>query len=63
MDVLRANMTSAEFWKWWGATSPPDNRVKDYIQHLPAPPAKRGGSKSGKKRKKPPKFYRNPFLC
>lgn len=40
-----------ELFRWWGATSPPDVRVKDYIQHIPAPPAKKGGSKSGRKRK------------
>ncbi len=43
----------AEFWDWWGRTSPPDRREKEAVQHIPAPPAKRGGgSKSKRKRKK-----------
>lgn len=42
----------AEFWDWWGKTSPPDSRKKDPILHLPAPPAKKGGNKSRKRKKK-----------
>ncbi|MFZ5650137.1 MAG: hypothetical protein ACOY4I_04695 [Bacillota bacterium] len=36
---------------WLARTSPPDNKTKDYLQPMPAPPAKSGGSKSGRKRK------------
>lgn len=48
-------LTHAEpemLFRWWAKTSPADNRVKDYIQPMPAPPAKKGRSKSGRKRKK-----------
>lgn len=59
-------LTNAEpeiLWSWWRKTSPVDRREKEPLQHIPAPPAKKGGSKSGKKRKDPPKFYANPYLC
>jgi hypothetical protein len=39
------------FWVWWGRTSPPNRKEKEAILHLPAPPAKKGGSKKGRKRK------------
>lgn len=39
---------------WLAKTSPPDNKIKDYLQSMPAPPAKAGGSKNGKRNKKQP---------
>jgi hypothetical protein len=48
---------------WLMGTKPPNIREREAILHLPAPVAKSGGSKSGRKRKKPPKFYINPYLC
>ena len=48
---------------WLMETKPPSIREKEAILQLPGPVAKSGGSKSGKRRKKPPKFYTNPFLC
>jgi len=48
-------MQDKDFWAWWGKTSPKhDSRYQD---ELPAgqPTPGKGGSKSGKKRKKPPK--------
>lgn len=48
-------LTNAEpemLFKWWSRTSPPDNQVKEYLQHIPAPVAKKGGSKSGRKRQR-----------
>lgn len=43
----------ADLLNWLAKTSPPDGKVKDYLQSMPAPPAKSGGSKSGRKRKTP----------
>lgn len=37
---------------WLAKTSPPDHTVKDYLQSMPAPVAKSGGSKNGRKHKK-----------
>ena len=57
------DMTSDEFWKYWGRTSPPDNQSKEPILNLPAPVAKKsGGSKSVRRKKKPPKLSINPYL-
>lgn len=42
-----------DFFYWWGRTSPPDNKVKEAIMHLRGGHVKGGGSKSGRKRKKP----------
>ena len=44
-------LEAAEFWRWWAVSSPGDHRVKEYLQPMPAPAAKGGGSKSGKRRK------------
>lgn len=41
---------------WLSATHPPSIRDKEAILPMPAPPAKSGGSKSGKKRGKKPTF-------
>lgn len=46
---------------WWAKTSPPDRRETEVKP--PGVPAKKGGSKSRKKRSKPLKFYVNPYLC
>lgn len=43
--------SQAEFWDWWGRTSPPDRKEKDAILHLPAPATHGGGSKSKRKKK------------
>lgn len=43
-------------------TRPEDNRVKEAIMHLRGGATKGSGSKSGRKRKKPPKRYYNPYL-
>ena len=56
------NAKSSDFWNWFCGTSPPDNNAKDYNCPLPAPPTKAGGSKSGKRRKKPLSLYNNPYL-
>ncbi len=40
----------AEFWGWWGETSPPDRRAKDVLP--PGPAKKSSGSRSRKKKKK-----------
>ena len=45
-------LTHAEpemLFAWWGRTSPPDRRVCEVLP--PGEPSKKGGSKSGKKRK------------
>ncbi len=34
-------------------TRPEDNRIKEYLQPMPAPPAKSGGNKNGRKKKTP----------
>jgi hypothetical protein len=51
------------FFTWWAKTSPPDSRIREYLQPIPAPPAKSGGSRNKKKRKMPKTsvFY-NPYL-
>lgn len=54
--------TSDEFWDWFCSTSPPDNSQKDYNCHLPAPPAKRGGSKAGKRKKPKPKSFAKEYM-
>jgi len=48
---------------WLASSHPPSIRDKEAILHLPAPPAKSGGSKSKRKRKMPKAndFY-NPYL-
>jgi len=52
----------ADLLDFLARTSPPDGSVKDYLQPMPAPPAKSGGSKNGRKRKKPPTEFMNPYL-
>lgn len=51
----------ADLLDFLARTSPPDRSIKDYIQPMPAPPAKAGGSKSGKKREEK-KSFRNLYL-
>lgn len=49
------------FFRWWGSTSPPDNKVKEVLP--PGPSVKKGGSKSkGRKRKKVIKGLRRYVL-
>lgn len=51
----------AEFWGWWAATAPPNNREREV--HPPGEPSFKGGSKKGRTRKKPPKsWFVNTFL-
>ena len=47
------------FWEWWLRTSP---HRSGEIEPRWGPPKKKGGRKSGRKRKKPPKIYKNPYL-
>ena len=48
-------------FRWWSMTSPPDGRFKEALLTMPAPPQKKGGSRS-RKRKKPAKFFVNPYI-
>lgn len=41
----------AEFWAWWGKSSPPDRKAREAILQIPAPAAKGSGSKSKRKKK------------
>lgn len=48
---------------WLMGSKPPSITDREPILHLPAPAAKGGGNKSGKrKRKKPLSIYNNPFI-
>lgn len=47
---------------WLIKTSPPDNKIKDYLQSMPAPPAKSGGSKNKRKKELKPGLFCNPYL-
>lgn len=49
----------AELFVWWAKTSPPDRRVKEVLP--PGEPDHKGGSKSGKRRKKPTKSIFNTY--
>lgn len=42
------------FWGWWAKTHPPDRRQREVLP--PGEPLFKGGSKSGRKRKKPRKI-------
>ncbi len=48
-------------WAWWASTNPSNVPGRSSIS-LTGPLKKGSGSKSGRKRKKPPKIYQNPFL-
>ncbi len=48
---------------WLAKTSPPDNKIKDYLQPIPAPPAKNGRSKKGRKQKKKLSFRKLYLEC
>ena len=48
-----AQSKADELFYYLQITRPDDNRVKDYLQSMPAPPAKSGGSKNGRKKKTP----------
>lgn len=51
----------AEFWGWWASTAPPNNREREV--HPPGRPTFKGGSKSRKRKGKPPaSWFVNPFL-
>lgn len=52
--------SSANFWDWWAGSSPPDSlKQKEPINAMSGAIELGGGSKSGKKRKKPPRT--NPY--
>lgn len=53
----------ADLLDFLARTSPPDRSIKDYIQPMPAPPAKAGGSKSGRRNKKQPTLKRLYIEC
>lgn len=53
----------ADLLDFLARTSPPDGMVKDYLQPMPAPPSKSGGSKSGKRNKKQPTLKRLYIEC
>ena len=54
------HVESEILWAWWASTNPSSEPSKSTMG-LTGPLKKGGGSKSGKKRKKPPKLYQNPF--
>jgi hypothetical protein len=50
--------SKAEYWDWWGKTSPPDNRAREAIQQIEAPPAKKSQPKRKKRSRKKIIMYR-----
>jgi hypothetical protein len=62
MSALKVPWEKEGFWQWWARTSPPNARVKDYIQQIEAPIIKKGQSNRTRKARKPTTIYRNPFI-
>ena len=60
---VKANMTSQEFWSWWGSSSPPEAKNREAILNMPGQLKKTGGSNSkGRKKKKPSSLPSERYL-
>ena len=46
--------SKAEFWAWWGKSSPPDRKAREV--YPPGNPAKKGGGSKSRIKKKPKKI-------